>query len=85
MESMYSNQVWTLMDSPNGIKSIGCKWVYKRKIGIDGKVKTFKAWPVVKDYTQKEGYKYEETFLLMIMIKSIRILLAIAAHMDYEI
>ena len=30
-DSMYSNQVWDLVKTPNGIKSIGCKWVYKRK------------------------------------------------------
>ena len=31
LESMYSNNVWTLVDLPNGVKPIGCKWVYKRK------------------------------------------------------
>ena len=31
LDSMYSNQVWDLVKTPNGIKSIGCKWVYKRK------------------------------------------------------
>ncbi|KAL2527758.1 cysteine-rich RLK (RECEPTOR-like protein kinase) 8 [Abeliophyllum distichum] len=48
MESMYSNQVWELVDAPKGIKPIGCKWVYKRKRGVDGKVETFKARLVAK-------------------------------------
>ena len=30
-ESMYSNNVWTLVDSPQGVKPIGCKWVYRWK------------------------------------------------------
>ena len=85
MESMYSNQVWELVDLPEGVKPIGCKWVYKRKRGVDGKVKTYKARLVAKGYTQKEGIDFEETFSPVAMLKSIRILLAIAAALDYEV
>ena len=85
LDSMYSNQVWDLVKAPNGIKHVGCKWVYKRKRGVDGKVETFKARLVVKGYTQKEGIDYEETFSPIAMLKSIRILLSIVAHFNYEI
>ncbi|VFQ89879.1 unnamed protein product [Cuscuta campestris] len=36
MDSMYTNQVWTLVDAPEGIKPIGCKWVFKKKTDMDG-------------------------------------------------
>ena len=85
MDSMYANQVWTLVDPPEGIVPIGCKWVFKRKIGKDGKVETYKARLVAKGYTQKQGLDYEETFSPVAMVKSIRIMLAIAAYYDYEI
>ncbi|XP_077247228.1 uncharacterized protein LOC143886944 [Tasmannia lanceolata] len=75
----------TLVDSPEGIKPIGCKWIFKRKKGPDGKVETYKARLLAKDYTQKAGIDFEETFSPIAMLKSIRILLAIAAHYDYEI
>ena len=70
---------------PNGIKPVGCKWVYKRKRGVDGKVETFKARLAAKGYTQKEGIDYDETFSPVAMLKSIRILFSIATHYDYEI
>ena len=38
MGSMYTNQVWTLVDKPEGIKPIGCKWVCKRKSASLGKL-----------------------------------------------
>ena len=85
MESMYSNSVWELVDLPESVRPIGCKWIYKKKRGVDGKVETFKAWLVAKGYTQKEGVDYEETFSPVAMLKSIRILLSIVAALDYEI
>ena len=51
LDSMYLNHVWDLVKVPNDIKHVGCKWVYKRKRGIDGKVETFKARLVAKGYT----------------------------------
>ncbi|KAM2889718.1 hypothetical protein FF1_013304 [Malus domestica] len=85
MDSMYQNQVWTLVDLPNGIIPVGDKWVFKRKIGVDGNVKTYKASLVAKGYRQREGIDYEETFSPIAMIKSIWIFLAIVVFHDYEI
>ena len=85
MESMYSYSIWSLVEAPKGVKPIGCKWIYKRKRRPNGKVETFKSRLVAKGYTQKEGTDYEETFSLVAMLKSIRILLVVAASLDYEI
>ena len=85
MKSMKFNNVWTLVDPPEGVKLIGCKWVFKRKRGVDGKMETYKAYLVAKDYCQYYGIDYDEISSLMEMLKSIWIMLAIAAHLNYEI
>ena len=40
---------------------------------------------MTKGYSQRQGINYDEIFSPVAMIKSIRILLAIAAYYDYEI
>ncbi|KAI3723297.1 hypothetical protein L2E82_34775 [Cichorium intybus] len=85
IKSMYDNQVWNLVDNVPGRKTVGCKWIFKKKTDMDGKVHTFKARLVAKGFTQTPGIDYDETFSPVAKIKSIRIMLAIAAFHDYEI
>jgi hypothetical protein len=43
MESMYENQVWNLEELLEGVKPIGCKWIFKRKTDADGNITIHKA------------------------------------------
>ena len=52
---------------------------------MNGKVETYKAHLVAKGYRQHYGIDYNKTFSPVTMLKSIQIMLAIAAHLDYEI
>ncbi|GJR61978.1 retrotransposon protein, putative, ty1-copia subclass [Tanacetum coccineum] len=83
-QSMYDNQVWNLVETTPGLKTVGCKWIFKKKPDMDGKVYTYKARLVAKGYTQTYGIDYEDTFSPVAKIKSIRIMLAISAFHDYE-
>ena len=62
IESMQSNSVWTLVDAPEQIRPIGCKWIYKGKKGVDGQVETYEARLVAKGFTQIEGIDYDKSF-----------------------
>ncbi|KAL6311867.1 hypothetical protein AAG906_021646 [Vitis piasezkii] len=57
LESKYSNGVWDLVEVPEMIKPIGCKWVYKRKRMVDGKVEKYKARLVAKAHLDYEIWK----------------------------
>ena len=52
---------------------------------MDGNVQVYKVRLVAKGFRQVQGVDYDETFSLVAMLKSIRIILAIAAYFDYEI
>nr|GEW58759.1 zinc finger, CCHC-type [Tanacetum cinerariifolium] len=85
MQSMKDNEVWVLDELPPNGKTIGSKWLFKKKTDMDGIVRTYKARLVAKGYTQTPGIDYEETFSPVADIRAIRILIAIDAYYDYEI
>ncbi|GKF31148.1 retrotransposon protein, putative, ty1-copia subclass, partial [Tanacetum coccineum] len=85
MQSMKHNDGWDLVDLPPNGKTVGSKWLFKKKTDMDGAVHTFKDCFVAKDFTQTYGVDYEETFSPVTNIRAIRILIAIAAFYDYEI
>ena len=85
IQSMKDNQVCNLVEPTPSLKTVGYRWIFKKKTDMDGNVYTFKARLLAKDYTQTHGIDYDETFSSVAKIKSIRILLAIAAFHDYEI
>ena len=85
IDFMHSNQIWSLVNTPEGIIHIECKWIYKKTIGLDGKLKNYKVRLVMNDYNQRERIDYHEIFSSVVILKSIHTLLAIAAFHDYEI
>ncbi|GJR69218.1 retrotransposon protein, putative, ty1-copia subclass [Tanacetum coccineum] len=78
MQSMKDNEVWDLVDLPSNGKTVGSKWLFKKKTNMDGVVHTYKAHLVAKGYTQTPRIDYEETFSHVADIRAIRILIAIA-------
>jgi hypothetical protein len=64
-------------------KAIENKWIFKKKTNADGNVTVYKVRLVAKGFQHIKGVDYDETFSLVVMLKSIRVLLAIAAYFDY--
>lgn len=59
--------------------------MFKTKIGADGKVEDYKARFVDNGYRQLQGIDYEKLFSLITMLKSTRIVLAIATYNDDDV
>jgi hypothetical protein len=85
IQSMHDNQVWNLVDPIDGVRLIGCKWVFKKKMDHDGNVHIYMARLVAKGFKQMHCIDYDETFSPIAMLMFVQILLSIAAYFDYEI
>ena len=68
-----------MVDRPYGCKPMGCKWVFKKKLRPDGTIEKYKARLVSKDYTQREGEDYFDTYSLVARLTTIRVLHSLVA------
>ena len=85
MNSIQSNKTWELSELPAGHRAIGLKWVFKVKKDPNGNIIKHKARLVAKGYAQREGVDFDEVFAPVARIETVRLLIALAAQMSWEI
>ncbi|KAJ9552646.1 LOW QUALITY PROTEIN: hypothetical protein OSB04_016691 [Centaurea solstitialis] len=78
------NLVWTLVRRPSRKTIIGLKWIFRNKIDEHGIVIRNKARLVAQGYRQEEGIDYDETFAPVARLEAIRLFLAYAVHMKFQ-
>lgn len=78
------NKTWEMVNRPLDKPIIGVKWVYKTKLDLDGSVHKNKERLVAKDYSNKLGVDYNETFALVAKLDTIRTLIALAAKNNWQ-
>ncbi|GJY25712.1 zinc finger, CCHC-type containing protein [Tanacetum coccineum] len=85
IDSIMHNDTWELTDFPPGCKELGCKWILKRKMKVDGSIDKYKVRLVIQGFRQKEGIDFFDTYAHVARISTIRLLLALAAIHDLVI
>ena len=51
--ALLSNKTWTLTFLPLGAPLVGCKWIYKTKLNVDGSLQRCKAILATKGFNQR--------------------------------
>nr|GEU38726.1 hypothetical protein [Tanacetum cinerariifolium] len=77
--------VWELVLSPDGIKPLTLKWLFKNKHDEENTVIHNKTRLVVRGYRQEEGIDFEESFAPVARMEAIRIFLTYTAHKGFTV
>ncbi|GJX90901.1 retrovirus-related pol polyprotein from transposon TNT 1-94 [Tanacetum coccineum] len=77
--------VWVLVSTPDNIKPLTLKWLFKNKHDEENTVIQKKTRLVMRGYRQEEGIDFEESFALVSRMEAIRIFLAYVAHKSFTV
>ncbi|KAE8679209.1 Retrovirus-related Pol polyprotein from transposon TNT 1-94 [Hibiscus syriacus] len=85
IEALHKNNTWDLVPLLQGRKPIGNKWVFKIKRNGDDQVERYRARLVVKGYAQKEGIDFNEIFSPVVLLTTVRVVLAMCATLNLHL
>ena len=83
LDQFKRNEVWNLVPKPKDKFIIGTKWILKNKLDENENTIKIKEMLVAKGYYQEEDIDFEESYVTVARLETIRILLAFALHMKF--
>ena len=85
LKSLDNTHTWNVVDRRKDTNVVSCKWVFKIKKNAVGEIDKYKARLVARGFTQQYSVDYNETYAPVARLTSLRLILVIAAHQNWDI
>lgn len=84
IKSLNDNKTFSLASLPEGKTTIGSRWTFDLKPGMNNEPLRYKARLVAKGYSQRPGEDYGETYASVVTYDAFRMLMSTSAAKDLE-
>jgi len=85
LEEFVRQNIFSTVPRPIGQKVIGCKWVFKTKLNVEGQIECYKARLVAQGFSQIPGIDFNEMFAPVTHHQTLRTLIALANQHRWHI
>lgn len=85
IDSIEKNETCKLAFLPKYVNPIKLKWLFKIKRNTDGSLMRYKACLVAKGYVQEPNIDFDEVFMLVAHLETIRLLIVLTVGRGWTI
>jgi hypothetical protein len=83
--ALIANNTWDLVPHPVGSNVVTGKWIFKHKFNSDDSLERYKARWVLRDFTQRPGVDYDETFSPVVKPATVCTVLSLAVSHSWPV
>ena len=83
--ALLANQTWDVVPRPPSANVVTGKWIWTHKRRADGTLERYKARWVLRDFTQRPGVDYDETFSPVVKPATVRTVLSLALARSWPV
>jgi histone deacetylase 1/2 len=81
---LLGNDTWDLVPPSRNANIVSGKWVFRHKLKPDGSLDRYKAFWVLRGFSQEQGIAFDETFSPVVKPALVRVVLSIALSLKWE-
>ena len=85
LEQLQDIGTWEIVDKPLDVIPITSKWVFVKKTDLMGEIVKHKSKLVIKGCSQHPRFDFNETYLPVVQIETVRILLAMVPSLNFRL